>query len=144
LEAVGFPCTEFGGSAEALSPLFENEPDAIFCEIDLPKLDGYEFCHLLRRSSCFRATPIVLLGRAGETLDRRRAKLVGVTDYLGEPFDEGEFFETLAIHLRTPPPRRDLPEKFAADSGFFASSGKDRGSSHQDRRNFGQEENRSL
>ncbi|MEA5508693.1 response regulator [Crocosphaera sp. UHCC 0190] len=75
---------------DGLSLVFELNPDLILCDIAMPKLDGYEICAMLRHSSRFRATPIIMLtGKEGFT-DRIRARMVGATDYLTKPFREQE------------------------------------------------------
>ncbi|GBF81796.1 response regulator [Aphanothece sacrum] len=75
---------------QALSQVFELKPDVILCDIAMPKLDGYEICTMLRHSSTFRHTPIIMLtGKEGFT-DRIRARMVGSTDYLTKPFGEQE------------------------------------------------------
>ncbi|MEG3438490.1 response regulator [Pannus brasiliensis CCIBt3594] len=91
--------TELNGSPEAWNSLVAIEPAAIVCEIAAAPLDGYELCRLLRGSRPFRSTPILLVAGIGEEIDRRRARMVGATDSLNEPFGKEEFLSSLARHL---------------------------------------------
>lgn len=74
----------------ALSQFFTVKPDLILCDITMPDLDGYEVCAMLRQSSYFRQTPIVMLTGRDGFIDRVRAQMVGATDYLAKPFGEEE------------------------------------------------------
>ena len=56
----------------------------------MPEPDGYEICAMLRQSSAFRQTPIVMLTGKDGFIDRVKARMVGSTDYLTKPFGETE------------------------------------------------------
>lgn len=75
---------------KALSLVFELKPDLILCDIAMPGLDGYEICAMLRRSTAFRQTPIVMLTSKDGFIDRVKARMVGATDYLTKPFGDSE------------------------------------------------------
>jgi twitching motility two-component system response regulator PilG len=104
LELENYRHSRYSDPLAALSALFSELPDAIFCSIALSKLDGYELCHLLRSSGDFSATPIILLAQEDSPIDRYRGQIVGVTDYLDEPFGQEEFFCLLQKYLPNPPP----------------------------------------
>lgn len=73
---------------EAISRLFQIKPDLIFCDLAMSKLDGYEFCAILRRSSSFRYTPIIMLSDRDIFVRRIKARMIGATDYLITPVSE--------------------------------------------------------
>jgi twitching motility two-component system response regulator PilG len=75
---------------KALSLVFQLKPDMILCDIAMPELDGYEICAMLRRSTAFRQTPIVMLTSKEGFIDRVKARMVGATDYLTKPFGDSE------------------------------------------------------
>jgi twitching motility two-component system response regulator PilG len=56
----------------------------------MPELDGYEICGMLRKSTAFRQTPIIMLTGKDGFIDRVRARMVGSTDYLTKPFGDSE------------------------------------------------------
>jgi twitching motility two-component system response regulator PilG len=90
LPAQHYQVTGFGNPLEALSQVFQLKPDLILCDIGMPELDGYELCAMLRRSSAFCQTPIIMLTGKDGYIDRVRARMVGATDYLTKPFGESE------------------------------------------------------
>lgn len=82
--------TSLENPLDALGAMFRLKPDLILCDIAMPELDGYEICAMLRRSTQFRQTPIVMLTGKDGFIDRVRARMVGATDYLTKPFGESE------------------------------------------------------
>lgn len=85
----------------ALSLLFQIKPDLIFCDLALSSslLDGYEFCAMLRRSSSFRSTPIIILTTQDFFVERIKARMLGATDYLIAPVTEQQLLELLEKYL---------------------------------------------
>ena len=95
----GYRSTVIASPLQALSLMFELNPDLILCDIAMPKLDGYEICAMLRHSSAFRQIPIIMLtGKEGFT-ERIRARMVGATDYLTKPFGEQELLLLLEKYV---------------------------------------------
>lgn len=90
LERHGYRSVVLDHPVTALSQFFTHKPDLILCDITMPELDGYEVCAMLRQSSYFRQTPIVMLTGLDGFIDRVRAQMVGATDYLAKPFGEEE------------------------------------------------------
>lgn len=70
----GYQITVMSDPLEALSRLFQFQPDLILCDITMPQLDGYEICAMLRRSTAFRQTPIIMLTGKDAFMDRVRAR----------------------------------------------------------------------
>jgi twitching motility two-component system response regulator PilG len=112
----GYEATSIGNPLRALSLVFQLKPDLILCDIAMPELDGYELCAMLRRSTAFRDTPIVMLTGKDGFIDRVRARMVGATDYLTKPFDEAELRMLIEKYVGTGQPNRLLPEKLLADA----------------------------
>ena len=95
----GYQLSFISDSLQGLSAVFELNPDLILCDLAMPKLDGYEICAMLRHSSAFRHTPIIMLtGQEGFT-DRIRARMVGATDYLTKPFGKQELLLLIEKYL---------------------------------------------
>lgn len=105
LKQQGYSVAGIGNPIKALSLVFQLKPDLILCDIAMPELDGYEICAMLRRSTVFRQTPIVMLTGKDGFIDRVKARMVGATDYLTKPFGEGELLTISEIYLgRGPSP----------------------------------------
>lgn len=90
LNQQGYEVTAIGNPLKALSLVFQLKPTLILCDITMPELDGYEICAMLRKSSAFRETPIIMLTGKDGFIDRVKARMVGATDYLTKPFGEVE------------------------------------------------------
>lgn len=103
----GYEASSIGNPVKALSLVFQLKPDLILCDIAMPELDGYEVCAMLRKSSTFRQTPIVMLTGKDGFIDRIKARMVGATDYLTKPFGETELLTLVEKYAG--PGRLDLP-----------------------------------
>jgi twitching motility two-component system response regulator PilG len=90
LKQHGYAVAAISNPLKALSLVFQLKPDMILCDIAMPELDGYEICAMLRRSTAFRQTPIVMLTSKEGFIDRVKARMVGATDYLTKPFGDSE------------------------------------------------------
>ncbi|MEB3310687.1 MAG: response regulator [Snowella sp.] len=90
LNQQGYHCQCIPNPLEALSQVFQLQPDLILCDITMPQLDGYEICAMLRHSTAFRQTPLIMLTGKETFMDRVKARIVGATDYLTKPFGASE------------------------------------------------------
>lgn len=99
LKPHGYEITSFGSSLKALSLVFPLKPDLILCDIAMPEPDGYELCAMLRKSTAFRQTPIIMLTGRDGFIDRVRARMVGANDYLTKPFGEQELLMLLEKYI---------------------------------------------
>ncbi len=103
LSDQGCTATIINEPIQALSQVFELKPDLIFCDIAMPQLDGYEICAMLRQSTAFRQTPIIMLTGKDGFIDRVRARMVGATDYLTKPFGKNELLTLLEKYIGSDP-----------------------------------------
>ena len=108
LNEHGYEATTIGNPLQALSLVFQLKPDLILCDIAMPELDGYEICAMLRSSSAFRQTPIVMLTGIDGFIDRVKARMVGATDYLTKPFGEIELLTLVEQYVGLG--QRDRPQ----------------------------------
>ncbi|NEO90552.1 MAG: response regulator [Moorea sp. SIO3G5] len=99
LEAKGYKVTAIQKPLKALSEVFQLQPDLILCDLVMPDLDGYELCGMLRQSTAFRQTPIIMLTGKDGFIDRVRARMVGATDYLTKPFGDHELLMLLEKYI---------------------------------------------
>ncbi len=95
----GYQVTAIANPIRALSLVFQLKPNLIFCDIAMPDLDGYELCAMLRKSSAFSRTPIIMLTGKDGFIDRVKARMVGATEYLTKPFGERELLTTVEKYL---------------------------------------------
>jgi twitching motility two-component system response regulator PilG len=64
----------------------------------LMRLDGYQTCALIRKSSRFRQTPVVMLSSKDGLFDRARGAMVGSNAYLTKPFTKDSLLRTVREH----------------------------------------------
>jgi len=116
LDGQGYEVTSLGNPLKALSLLFQLKPDLILCDIVMPELEGYELCAMLRQSSTFRQTPIIMLtGKVG-FIDRVKARMAGATDYLTKPFGAGELLTLVEKYVGPGNPQRPRPDHLLAEA----------------------------
>jgi twitching motility two-component system response regulator PilG len=80
---------------DALAKINDSHPDLIFCDILMPRLDGYQTCALIKKSAKFRATPVIMLSSKDGLFDRARGAMVGSDEYLTKPFTKDSLLKTV-------------------------------------------------
>ena len=83
---------------EALSKINDHQPNIIFCDILMPRLDGYKTCALIKRSPLFHMTPVVMLSSKDGLFDRARGRMVGSSEYLTKPFTKDSLLTAVRQH----------------------------------------------
>src|ERR1700712_3445675 len=83
---------------DALAKIIEHEPALIFCDILMPRLDGYQTCALIKKSAKFHATPVVMLSSKDGLFDRARGAMVGSSAYLTKPFSKDSLLAAVRDH----------------------------------------------
>lgn len=116
LNEQGYEATAISNPVRALSLVFQLKPDLILCDIAMPELDGYEICAMLRKSTAFRQTPIVMLTGKDGFIDRVKARMVGATDYLTKPFGESELLMLVEKYVGLGHPDRPRPDRLLAEA----------------------------
>jgi twitching motility two-component system response regulator PilG len=84
---------------DALSKIAEHKPDIIFCDIMMPRLDGYQTCSLVKKNAHFRTTPVIMLSSKDGLFDRARGRMVGSDQYLTKPFTKDSLLQTVASFI---------------------------------------------
>jgi twitching motility two-component system response regulator PilG len=116
LNQHSYEVTAIDNPLKALSLVFQLKPDLILCDIAMPELDGYEICAMLRKSTAFRQTPIVMLTGKDGFIDRVKARMVGATDYLTKPFGESELLMLLEKYIGLGQPNQPQSDTLLADA----------------------------
>jgi len=84
---------------EALSKVADYNPDIIFVDIMMPRLDGYQTCALIKHNQKFRHTPVIMLSSKDGLFDRARGRIVGSEEYLTKPFTREELLGAIRRHV---------------------------------------------
>jgi len=85
---------------DALSKVNDHDPDLIFCDILMPRLDGYQTCAIIKRNARFASVPVIMLSSKDGLFDKARGRMVGSEDYLTKPFTKDQLLQAVAQHRR--------------------------------------------
>jgi twitching motility two-component system response regulator PilG len=80
---------------DALAKVSEFEPDLIFCDILMPRLDGYKTCTIIKQNRKYDRIPIVMLSSKDGVFDRARGRIAGSQDYMTKPFTKLEMLQAV-------------------------------------------------
>ena len=83
---------------DALAKITDHQPDVIFVDIMMPRLDGYQTCALIKKNTRFAMTPVVMLSSKDGLFDRARGRMVGSDEYLTKPFTKDSLLKTVGAH----------------------------------------------
>jgi twitching motility two-component system response regulator PilG len=81
---------------DALAKVNDHTPDLIFCDILMPRLDGYQTCAIIKRNPRFTSVPIIMLSSKDGVFDKARGRMVGSEDYLTKPFTKEQLLRAVA------------------------------------------------
>lgn len=99
LTSAGYQFLGVEDGLRAIGALLTHKPDLIFLDLVMPNTNGYEICEKLRKISCFRTTPIVMLTGNDRYVNRLRSNFAGASEFLSKPLDTGAVLSVLHKHL---------------------------------------------
>jgi len=80
---------------DALAKINDYQPDLVFCDILMPRLDGYQTCAIIKRNARFASIPVVMLSSKDGVFDKARGRMVGSQDYLTKPFTKDQLLQAV-------------------------------------------------
>jgi twitching motility two-component system response regulator PilG len=80
---------------DALAKVNDHAPELIFCDILMPRLDGYQTCAIIKRNPKFAHVPVIMLSSKGGLFDKARGRMVGSEDYLTKPFTKEQLLKAV-------------------------------------------------
>jgi len=80
---------------DALAKVNDYQPHLIFCDILMPRLDGYQTCAIIKRNPKFAQVPVVMLSSKDGVFDKARGRMVGAQDYLTKPFTKDQLLQAV-------------------------------------------------
>jgi len=80
---------------DALAKISSAQPDLVFCDISMPRLDGYQTCAIIKSNSQYQELPIVMLSSKDGIFDKARGRIVGAAHYLTKPFTKEQLLEVV-------------------------------------------------
>jgi twitching motility two-component system response regulator PilG len=88
---------------DALSKVNDHDPQLIFCDILMPRLDGYQTCAIIKRNPRFAHVPVIMLSSKDGLFDKARGRMVGSEDYLTKPFTKEQLLRAVETFRRPAP-----------------------------------------
>ena len=99
LERHNYKVVTAKDGVDALAQLQDLRPDVMLLDIEMPRMDGFELATHMQNEETFSKIPIIMItSRTGEK-HRDRALQIGVSNYMGKPYQEEELIENIQTAL---------------------------------------------
>ena len=85
---------------DALAKVNDHSPELVFCDILMPRLDGYQTCAIIKRNPRYAHVPVIMLSSKDGLFDKARGRMVGSQDYLTKPFTKDQLLQAVEQHRR--------------------------------------------
>jgi len=95
LRQAGFEVILAEDGFDALAKISDHQPQVIFVDIMMPRLDGYQTCALIKQNPLLSSTPVIMLSSKDGVFDRARGRLAGSDRYLTKPFTKQGLIDTV-------------------------------------------------
>ena len=100
LKQAGYQVLLSEDGFDALSKVNDSMPDLIFCDILMPRLDGYQTVAIIKRSQRHARIPVVMLSSKDGVFDKARGKMVGAEAYLTKPFTKDQLLQAVGRYVQ--------------------------------------------
>ena len=88
LTREGYEVATAKDGVDALQQLQDTKPDCILLDVEMPRMDGFEFARNVRADAATRAIPIIMITSRTADKHRNHALEIGVNEYMGKPYQE--------------------------------------------------------
>ena len=95
LEKAGCEVVTAVDGFDALAKIADSNPDVIFVDIMMPRLDGYQTCALIKNNPEYANTPVIMLSSKDGLFDKARGRIVGSDEYLTKPFTKDQLLQAV-------------------------------------------------
>jgi twitching motility two-component system response regulator PilG len=95
LKKAGYDVLTAADGFEAMSMITDHQPDIIFVDIMMPRLDGYQTCQLIKSNKRFRDIPVIMLSSKDGLFDRARGRIAGSEEHVNKPFTQEELIDVI-------------------------------------------------
>jgi len=100
LEKEGYEVITAEDGFDALGKVVTHNPDLVFADVSMPRLDGYQTCALIKNNMEYRDIPVVMLSSKDSIFDKARGRIVGSEHYLTKPFTRRDLVRAVKRHVR--------------------------------------------
>jgi chemosensory pili system protein ChpA (sensor histidine kinase/response regulator) len=95
LERNGFRVLTAKDGIDAMGQLQDVVPDMMLLDIEMPRMDGFELATHMRNDTRLKHVPIIMITSRTGDKHRERAQQIGVNNYLGKPYQEGDLLDSI-------------------------------------------------
>lgn len=99
LEREGYKVYAAGDGMQALAALNDITPGLILVDINLPHMDGYQLCKVIKRHGLTKDIPVVMLSGKVGMMDKVKGRMAGASDYITKPFAAGDIIGAAEKYL---------------------------------------------
>ena len=99
LHGAGYVVRMAEDGVKALSMIQEVVPDMVFLDINMPRLDGYQVCKVIKNDQATKKVPVVMLSGKDGFFDKVKGRLAGSSEYVTKPFEAEGLLRTVEKHL---------------------------------------------
>ena len=99
LQSAGCEVVTATDGFDALARIIDTQPDLIFVDIMMPRLDGYQTCALIKNNSKYKDTPVIMLSSKNGLFDKAKGRIVGSDKYLTKPFGRDELLSVIREYI---------------------------------------------
>lgn len=99
LDYHGYRVIPFSNGKKALNSISSNMPDLILLDIEMPSMNGYEICSLLKSDKKTSKIPVIFISGRDDTNDKIKGFQAGGVDYITKPFQLTEVMARVGTHL---------------------------------------------
>lgn len=84
---------------EAMHKIVDNQPDIIFIDIVMPRLNGYQACMLIKKNPVYQSIPVIMLSSKDGLFDKAKGRIAGSDDYLTKPFSSKNLIDVIQKYV---------------------------------------------
>jgi len=95
---VGCRVSSASNGLDAIDMMTEERPDLILMDLNMPQMNGYECCQIIKLDPALKDIPVIMLTASGDDVSRERAALAGCDDYLTKPVNMRDLLNKVNYH----------------------------------------------
>jgi signal transduction histidine kinase/HPt (histidine-containing phosphotransfer) domain-containing protein len=96
-------------------------PDLILLDIQMPEMDGYEICKILKENTSTSDIPVIFVTAMSEEIDETKGFEIGAVDYVTKPISPMTLMARVSTHIKLREAIQEAINANQAKSDFLAS-----------------------